>query len=149
MPDIGHVIIAALIFGLLLGILSVLTALVVYFRYQKLGANGAILLLIGVVLLGLSFWQSFELSASTSGELVLKAESSLYQAVNASRESIETLRTTEEKLSDTCPNLEASAQELQETIRLQEHEYRQLVELQSNLSKALHDMSMTPIRELR
>ena len=95
-----------------------------------------------LILLGLSVWQYFEFRA---GQVTLKATSALEILKKA--QSIEKVNPKNYKvISEDC---EKDRKGLLEALQMEAYKRKQLDEQLNNLNKVLHDMAMTPIRNLR
>jgi hypothetical protein len=87
-PTINPTIAAASLWvALVLGTLIVLCILFIYFKKQKLGADGIVVLFVGVLFLGFSIWKQVEFSF---GNIKFKAVVQVLDQVQAAQESSET-----------------------------------------------------------
>ncbi len=140
--SIQIVMLFALVASSILGVIAIGAVLYLYLRNQEIQKGSNLILLVGVILLGLSVWQSFEFKA---GQMTLKATSALetikkVRAINAQTPD------RVHSITDTC---EKEREELLTALQMEAHKRKQVEELLNNLEKSLHDMAMTPIRNLR
>ena len=63
---------ATLITGIIVGVICLLAAVHNHIKYQNFGLGGAVLVAFGSMLLGLSVWQSVELSIDSEGRITAK-----------------------------------------------------------------------------
>ncbi len=75
--DLQMLLQATLTMGLVLGAVLLLAAVYVFVRHQKFGLGGGVLVAFGTVLLGLSLWQSVELSVGPEGGITAKFQKDL------------------------------------------------------------------------
>jgi hypothetical protein len=136
------VLTGVLLTGAALGATVIGSVTLMYLRHHKVGQGGALMMVAGIILLGLSVWQSFEM---TVGQITLKAQSALNQVQEA-----------QEFISGTVPlppsgstKCEEERARLAAALQVQLQKEKQLQEMLSNIEMALHDMTMTPIRDLR
>lgn len=74
---------AAIITGMVIGSLTLLTVLIVYLRTQKFALGGSVLTVFGTILLGLSIWVNIEVSIGKNGVIearFFQMESSIARA---------------------------------------------------------------------
>ena len=63
---------ATLVMGIILGTICLLAAVFNFVRHQSFGLGGVVLVAFGAMLLGLSIWQSIELSIDADGSITAK-----------------------------------------------------------------------------
>ena len=138
----GKGLLSVLIVGAVLGAALIVAVIIVYLRKQTLDRGGALMIFGGIILLGFSAWQSFEF---TAGQMSLRAKS----AINGVEKAI----AINESRVKYAPYSHSSCEEERERLKiaLQNEIYtgRKLNEQLSNVYKELHDVAMTPIRNMR
>ena len=91
--------IVAMILGLMIGVAMLSVVTVVYLKHQRLGPSGAILSLFGIVLMGMSVWQTIKISVDRKGvvqaELIQRIES-----VEAEQKNVVSKMTSVEKATE-------------------------------------------------
>ena len=133
----------------ILGIIAIGVVIYIYGRNQKVEKGGSIILFSGIILLGLSVWQSFEFS---TGQLTLKATSTLElvkKAQSLSKIDIE----TDKNVTGNC---EEERKRLITAIEMERQKRKQVEELLNKIEKSLQvmvqyqwDKGMEQIRNLR
>lgn len=93
--------------GLLLGSISLLSAVFVYVKHQAFGLAGVILVIFGSFLIGLSIWTSFEFSVGSDGSVTAKYTQDLGSKTADLNGNIEKLKL---KLSDLTQDVAAIKQ---------------------------------------
>ena len=85
---------AALILGLILGSLMLISVVFVFAKHQAFGMGGTLMTPFGVLLLGLSIWKTAEISVTPEGGLAAKFESLEQQVADINEEQ----KTTSEQV---------------------------------------------------